>query len=128
MIILFTGHRDKICDLRHLSGIYKAFPEATWMCGAAKGVDQDVMLYASTLNIPMRLVYPDYDKYPGKYAPLVRDTAMVDMADLVVCFYDGRNHGGTLYTMNYAKDVGKKVLVFIPIDPPKKESRSYEDR
>ena len=116
MIILFTGHRDKICDLRDLEEVHKSFPEATWLCGGARGVDQSVMDFALKENISMKVVKPDYDKYPGKYAPLARDKEMVEAANLVVAFYDGRNTGGTLYTMNYANKLGKRVLVFVPID------------
>ena len=36
---------------------------------------------------------------------------MVDESDLVIVVYDGRDTGGTVYTMNYAQDKGKTVQV-----------------
>lgn len=45
----------------------------------------------------------------GSY--FVRNRYMVDESDLVIAVYDGRNSGGTVYTINYAHDKGKAVQV-----------------
>ena len=39
-----------------------------------------------------------------------RDRYMVDNSDVLVCFLR-KNSGGTFYTVNYAKKLGKKVIV-----------------
>ena len=40
-----------------------------------------------------------------------RNRYMVDESDLVIAVYNGRDTGGTVYTMNYAQDKGKTVQV-----------------
>jgi len=40
-----------------------------------------------------------------------RDRYMVDKSDIVIAVYDGREGGGTSYTMKYAKKCGKKLIV-----------------
>lgn len=42
---------------------------------------------------------------------LVRNRFMVEASDLVLVVYDGRERGGTLFTMEYARRVGKEVHV-----------------
>lgn len=54
-------------------------------------------------------VSPRYTK--GCY--FVRNAYMVDMADTVVCAYDGRR-GGTAYTVNYAVSKDKHVICINP--------------
>lgn len=41
----------------------------------------------------------------------VRNRCMVDESSRVIAVYDGRENGGTVYTMQYAADKGKTVLV-----------------
>lgn len=41
----------------------------------------------------------------------VRNRYMVDESDLVIAVYDGRDTGGTVYTMNYAQDKHKTIQV-----------------
>ena len=54
-------------------------------------------------------VSPRYTK--GCY--FVRNAYMVDMADTVICAYDGRR-GGTAYTVNYAVSKDKHVICIDP--------------
>ena len=55
--------------------------------GGAQGIDS-----LALLGLPMRIFPPDFDQY-GKKAPLVRNTAIVRYADLVLAFWDGASHG-----------------------------------
>lgn len=41
---------------------------------------------------------------------MTRNRWMVDHSDMVIAVYDGRIHGGTVGTMEYAKSVGKKLF------------------
>jgi len=60
---------------------------------------------------------PDYTKYPGKVAPLVRNTEMVAAgAELCIAFYDGRRRGGTVDTMQKARRAGIRVRTWRPGD------------
>jgi predicted Rossmann fold nucleotide-binding protein DprA/Smf involved in DNA uptake len=116
MIILFTGHRDKHADEFVLDKIREKFGgnENTWLHGGAVGVDSDVHSYVQRYGLQEKVVRPDYNKYFWRVAPLIRDKEMVNECDFVVAFYDGRLKGGTLATINYAKESGTKVYIFLP--------------
>ena len=43
---------------------------------------------------------------------LNRDKWIVDRADIVLVVWDGIPKGGTYYTMQYAKEKGKRILLF----------------
>ena len=54
---------------------------------------------------------PEY----SKSAFFLRNRYMVDSADAVVCCYDGKT-GGTAYTVDYAKKLGRVVIQLNPTD------------
>lgn len=66
--------------------------------------------YARKHNIPLREFRPDYRQY-GKQAPFVRNRQIVEACDLVLAFWDGVSHG-TMYTVHYAKKLGKTVKLY----------------
>ncbi len=51
----------------------------------------------------------------AKNAFFLRNRYMVDGADAVVCCYDGKT-GGTAYTIEYAKRLGKTIIQINPTD------------
>ena len=67
--------------------------------------------WAKANNLETIIYKPNYKVY-GKRAPLVRDEEMVEFADIVIAFWDGKSKG-TLYTVNYAKKIGRKVIVHL---------------
>jgi hypothetical protein len=79
--------------------------------GGASGVDRLAELYADKMNIPKHIIKPDYEKY-GKLAPLVRNEAIVNSADMVVAIWDGKSRG-TKYVIEYARKVDKPLRVHI---------------
>lgn len=79
--------------------------------GAAVGVDAIADSWAKQNGIETIVYKPNYKIY-GKRAPLVRDEEMVDFCDVVIAFYNGKSRG-TLYTINYAKKINKKVIVHL---------------
>ena len=86
-------------------------PEATViLSGGAEGVDQLAAAYAKRHNLPLTEFLPDYPHF-GRSAPLVRNRQIVEHADLVLAFWDGRSRG-TRYTVRYAKAMGVPVRVF----------------
>lgn len=114
MNIVFTGHRDCEVDTKFLDMVAAEFGTElyTWFHGGATGFDTQVNEYAKYYLIEVITVRPEYDKYHVKVAPLKRDEKMVDLpASLVVAAYDGREEGGTAYTVNYAKSKGIDVLI-----------------
>ncbi len=106
----FTGHRDKRIDENYLELLYKDLPQSSWIHGGAIGFDTQVANFAREHNIRQAVIRPDYEKY-GKRAPLVRNERIVREADFMIACYDGRQTGGTYFTINYAKQVSKKVLI-----------------
>lgn len=77
--------------------------------GGAKGIDTCVRLWAEARGIPVTEFLPDYATY-GRGAPLVRNRLIVEYADAVVAFWDGKSRG-TAHTVAYARKKGKPVTV-----------------
>ena len=79
--------------------------------GGAKGVDSCAAAYAKQNGIGLREFLPDYARY-GRGAPIKRNYEIVDYADRVVVFWDGKSRG-TLSVIKYAEKVGKPCEVVI---------------
>ena len=77
--------------------------------GGAIGVDALSEEYADKNNIRKIIIKPDYNKYK-KSAPIIRNKKIVDLADLVIAFWDGKSRG-TKFTVDYARLKGKKVVL-----------------
>lgn len=60
--------------------------------GGAKGVDSNAREYAIKNNIPLTEFLPDYRKF-GKGAPLKRNLQIIEYADIVIAFWNGKSHG-----------------------------------
>lgn len=78
--------------------------------GGARGVDTCAANYARANGIPLREFLPEYDLY-GKAAPLIRNDLIVESADMVIAFWDGRSTG-TQYVVRKCRQLGKPVRVF----------------
>ena len=104
-IIAFTGHRDSGTTKACFDSIPK---DALWVHGGAIGFDSQVERYAKMFGLKTKVIRPDYDKF-GKSAPLIRDADIIAGADLLVACYDGRPYGGTLHTINLAKNANIPV-------------------
>lgn len=113
MRVAFTGHRDRIADPDALLNIAVEFESATWVHGGAIGFDSQVAAAAADLGIAQDAIQPDYSRY-GKPAPLIRNRQIVDSTDLLVACYDGRRHGGTHYTVEYARRHNKPIRLLAP--------------
>ncbi len=77
--------------------------------GGARGTDRLAERYVEEKGIVITIFRPDYIRY-GRKAPLVRNKQIVDSADEVVAFWDKKSPG-TKFTINYAREKGKKVHV-----------------
>ena len=67
--------------------------------------------WAKSHKIEFVAYLPNYRVF-GKKAPSERDKEMVDACDIVFAFWDGKSTG-TLYTIQYAKSIGRKCIVHI---------------
>lgn len=88
---------------------------AVVVTGGARGVDTWAEEAAKTWEIPVMVFKPEYDKHPGnpKIAPLMRNQQIIDAADYVYAFWDGKSTG-TLHAIKYAITQGKSVTIFPP--------------
>ena len=77
--------------------------------GGAIGVDRCAAEYAHTHGLKLTEILPQYSRY-GRGAPIVRNKEIVDYADKVIVFWDGRSRG-TLSVISLAKKLGKPYLV-----------------
>ncbi len=60
--------------------------------GGAKGIDSCAREYALENGIPLTEFLPNYKKY-GKKAPLIRNLRIINYADYVIAFWDGKSNG-----------------------------------
>ncbi len=108
MNIAFTGHRDKVAKESDLRALTDEFPQAIWIHGGAIGFDSQVNVFASRLGITQKIIRPDY-LHHGHSAPLIRNRQIVSNADILVACYDGRQSGGTAYTIKQAQKLKKPI-------------------
>ncbi|GHT47391.1 MAG: DUF2493 domain-containing protein [Candidatus Symbiothrix sp.] len=78
--------------------------------GGAKGADTLAKKFAEKYKIPLLEFLPDWKKY-GKGAGLMRNTSIVENADMVFAF-PTKDSKGTRDTIRKATEKGKIVKVF----------------
>lgn len=79
--------------------------------GGAIGIDTLAEEVADKRKISKSIIRPEYDKY-GKKAPLIRNKEIVERAELVIAFWDGKSRG-TKFTIDYAKKLNKKIKIYV---------------
>lgn len=85
-------------------------PETTEIIsGGARGIDACAREYAVSHGIKLTEFLPEYEKY-GKNAPLKRNITIIEAADIVLAFWDGKSHG-TKFVIEKCREVGKTVRI-----------------
>lgn len=79
--------------------------------GGARGIDTCAREYANTNGIKLTEFLPEYETY-GTSAPLKRNLQIIDYADLVLAFWDGKSRG-TKYVIDNCKKRKREVRVFL---------------
>lgn len=79
--------------------------------GGAVGVDTSAKEYARSNNLKLTEFLPEYEKY-GRKAPLKRNIKIIEYADTVLAFWDGKSHG-TAFVIRNCKSMNVPVTVFI---------------
>ncbi len=79
--------------------------------GGAIGVDKCAADYAKSKGIMLTEILPEYKIY-GKGAPLIRNKAIVERADMIIAFWDGKSKG-TKSVIDYANKLYKPCKVII---------------
>lgn len=77
--------------------------------GGAIGVDTLGEKYANEKGIPTKIFLPDWYKY-GNAAAFIRNTDIVENADIVVAFWDQESKG-TKDSIDKAYKLNKKILI-----------------
>lgn len=80
--------------------------------GGARGVDTSAREYALAHGIKLTEFLPEYDKY-GRGAPLRRNITIIEHADLVLAFWDGKSRG-TKFVIDRCQKRGISVKVLYP--------------
>ena len=91
----------------------KYIPEGTdeIVSGGARGVDASAREYANAHGIKLTEFLPDYKRY-NRGAPLKRNLQIIEYADIVLAFWDGKSHG-TKFVIDRCRETGAEVRVYI---------------
>ncbi len=79
--------------------------------GGAIGIDRLARNYAIKNKIKLTEFLPDYDNF-GRVAPLKRNIEIIEQADLVIAFWDGKSKG-TQFVIENCLKTGKEHKVFV---------------
>ena len=79
--------------------------------GGAKGIDTCARDYALSHDLKLTEILPEYSRY-GRGAPLKRNLQIIEYADVVIAFWDGKSKG-TKYVIDNCKKQGVQVDVHI---------------
>lgn len=79
--------------------------------GGAKGVDTSAKEYALSHGIKLTEFLPEYTLY-GRAAPLKRNITIIENADIVLAFWDGKSRG-TKFVIDNCYRLGVEVRVHI---------------
>ena len=85
--------------------------------GGACGIDSCAREYAQMNGIKLTEFLPEYEKY-GRGAPIKRNRKIIDYADTVIAFWDGRSRG-TGYVIDQCFRRRKNLTVYIEEGPGK---------
>ncbi len=88
-------------------------PEGTTeiISGGARGVDASARDYALRHGLKLTEYLPEYNRY-GRGAPLRRNITIIENADIVLAFWDGKSKG-TKYVIDNCKKRDIPVTVHL---------------
>ncbi|MBQ8132862.1 MAG: hypothetical protein IJ192_00375 [Clostridia bacterium] len=78
--------------------------------GGAAGIDTCAENYAVENDLKLTVFLPEYKKY-GRSAPLKRNIEIINYADIVLAFWDGKSRG-TKFVIDNCQKLGVEVRVF----------------
>ena len=93
---------ESICDIRNE---YKLI----FISGGCRGADTLGERYAKENGFEIERYSADWKKY-GRAAGPKRNKQMAQIADLVICFWDGQSRG-TKSMISYAKEFNKPIMI-----------------
>ncbi len=106
MKVAIIGSRNAV-----VTNLKDYLPEDTdeIVSGGAKGIDTCAKQFAIENGIKYTEFLPDYSHYK-RGAPLIRNKQIVEYADTVIAFWDGKSKG-TKFVIDYCNKISKKVHV-----------------
>jgi len=103
-----TGEDFRVCENAFLSA-YKEGDELV-SGGCPKGGDEFCYQIAKKYGIPIKIYFPNWDKY-GKGAGFVRNTKIAEDSDIIIAVVHPDRSGGTEDTIKKAEKLGKKIIL-----------------
>ena len=79
--------------------------------GGARGADSLAERYAKENGLKTIVHLPNWDEY-GKSAGFIRNKLIIDDADIVVAFWDGKSRG-TKHSIDLAEKNNKSTFIFL---------------
>ncbi len=79
-----------VADAVMKSGWRKKISEV--VSGAARGIDLAALDWAASVNIPVQVFVPDWDKH-GKAAGPIRNSEMANYGEALILIWDGKSRG-----------------------------------
>lgn len=96
-----------------VANLEEYLPENTTeiVSGGAKGADASAKEYALTHGLKLTEFLPEYNKF-GRGAPLKRNLTIIEYADIVLAFWDGRSRG-TKFVIDNCRRLGIPIKIFL---------------
>lgn len=112
MKVAIIGSRnitDKSYIYKQLDSFFKDNKPELIVSGGAHGPDKIGIAWALENKINVKEFLPDWERYK-KSAGFIRNTQIVEAADLVIAFWDGLSKG-TKDSINKAKKLNKQIKI-----------------
>lgn len=112
MRVAIVGSRNIGASTKVLNYVNSLPSDSIIVSGGAQGADSYAVHYAERRNLTVKVIRPDW-RPNGKYdasAGFKRNLIILDNADRVVAFWDGKSKG-TLHTITEAAKRGMEVLI-----------------
>lgn len=96
-----------------ITNLEEYIPENTveLVSGGAKGIDSCVKEFSKAHNIRFTEFLPAYNKY-RKYAPIKLNLEIINYADYVIAFWDGKSKG-TKFVIDNCKALNKPIKIIV---------------
>ena len=110
MKIAVIGSRtfdDQVLLNKELSEVFS--DEDCLVSGGAKGADKLAEDWCRERNFKCEIIYPDWKKH-GRSAAFKRNHTIIEKADSVVAFWDGKSKG-TKHSIDLAREKGIDVKI-----------------
>lgn len=101
------------------------FKDITVVSGGANGADKLGEKFADKYGLE-KLIFPaDWDTF-GKRAGMIRNVDIINNADIVFAFWDGKSNG-TKHGIGLAKEAGKELILVTFTPKPKKKPADIKE-